>query len=123
MIVTGFISPADLPSYYSLMDVFVQPSLRDGLPNALLEAMACGKAVIGTPVGGIIDAVVDCKNGRLVSTNNVNELADAIDELLTNEKLRRKLGAGGRQTIIDQFTLESELNGNLAVYHRLGLKT
>ena len=123
IIITGFISPTDLPAYYSLMDVFVHPSLRDGLPNALLEAMACGKAVIGTPVGGIKDAIVDCENGRLVSTNNVNELADVIDELLTNENLRRKLGAGGRQTIIDQFTLESELNGNLAVYHRLGLKT
>ncbi|HSL43940.1 MAG TPA: glycosyltransferase [Anaerolineales bacterium] len=70
MIVTGFVSPNDLPVYYSLMDVFVQPALRDGLPNTLLKAMACGKAVIGTPVSGIVEAVTDCKNGRLVSTNN-----------------------------------------------------
>lgn len=122
ILVTGFISPADLPSYYSLMDVFVHPSLRDGLPNALLEAMACGKAVIGTSVGGIKDALIDCENGRLVSTNNVNELANAIDELLTNEGLRKELGDASRQTIIDKFTLESELNGNLAVYRRLGFK-
>ena len=121
--VTGFISPADLPAYYSLMDVFVHPSLRDGLPNALLEAMACGIAVVGTPVGGIKDAVFDCENGRLVSTSNVNQLASAIDELLTNEDLRTKLGGAGRQTIIDNFSLESELDGNLAVYQRLGLET
>jgi glycosyltransferase involved in cell wall biosynthesis len=121
MIVTGFIPPVDLPSYYSLMDVFVQPSLRDGLPNALLEAMACGKAVIATPVGGITDVIVDCENGRLVSTNNVNELVNAMDELLTNADLKKKLGGAGRQTIIEKFTLQSELDGNLAVYHQLGL--
>ena len=119
--VTGFVSPTDLPAYYTWMDVFVHPSLRDGLPNALLEAMACGRAVIGTRVGGIMDAIVDCENGRLVPANHVDELANAIEELLTNEGLRRKLGGAGRQTIIDKFTLQSELDGNLALYHRLGL--
>lgn len=122
IVVTGFVSTDDLPAYYSLMDIFVQPSLRDGLPNALLEAMACEKPVIATPVGGIVDVVTDCKNGRLVSTNNVDELADVMDELLTNEKLRKELGSASRQTIIDRFTLPSELDGNLAVYNRLGLK-
>ncbi|HNH27420.1 MAG TPA: glycosyltransferase, partial [Anaerolineales bacterium] len=50
--VTGHIPHKDLPAYYSLMDIFVHPSLRDGMPNAVLEAMACGKTVIATPVGG-----------------------------------------------------------------------
>jgi glycosyltransferase involved in cell wall biosynthesis len=123
IMVTGFVSPRDIPAYYALMDVFVHPSLRDGLPNALLEAMACEKAVIGTPVGGIKDAVIDGKNGRLVSTNNADELANTIDELLTDENLRRDLGNAARQRIQERFTLKSELDENLAVYHRLGLKT
>ena len=123
IVVTGFVSTNDLPAYYSLMDIFVQPSLRDGLPNALLEAMACEKPVVATPVGGIVDAVRDCKNGRLVSTNDVGELADVMDELLRNEKLRKELGSASRQTIFDQFTLQSELDGNLAIYNRLELKT
>ena len=122
LVVTGFVSPNDLPSYYALMDIFVQPSLRDGLPNALLEAMACEKPVLATPVGGIVDAVLDCRNGRVVSTNNVDELAGAMDELLADEGVRNQLGRAGRQTILDKFTLQSELNGNLSVYHRLGLK-
>jgi len=122
VVVTGFVSANDLPSYYALMDIFIQPSLRDGLPNALLEAMACEKPVLATPVGGIVDAVLDCKNGRLVSTNNADELASAMDELLTNEDLRKELGGAGRQTILDKFTLQSELDGNLSVYRRLGLK-
>ena len=122
VIVTGFVPHSDLPAYYSLMDVFVHPSLRDGLPNALLEAMACEKAVIATPVGGILDAVTDCENGRLVRTNDGLELANAIDELLTNEHLRKKLGSAARQTIMDKFTLQSELDANLGIYKRLGLK-
>ncbi len=122
VVVTGFVSANDMPAYYALMDIFVQPSLRDGLPNALLEAMACEKPVLATPVGGIVDAVLDCKNGRLVSTNNADELASAMDELLTNEDLGNELGRAGRQTILEKFTLQSELDGNLSVYRRLGLK-
>ena len=119
--VTGYISQRDMPAYYSLMDVFVQPSLRDGLPNALLEAMACEKAVVGTPVGGILDVVTDCENGRLVHTRNEMAMADVIEELLANESLRKKLGSAARQTIMSKFTLQSELDGNLAIYRRLGL--
>lgn len=122
IVITGFVSPSDLPAYYSFMDVFVQPSLRDGLPNALLEAMACEKAVIASSVGGIQDAVVDCENGRLVSTNDAVELANTIDELLTNGDMQLKLGKAARQTITQNFTLRSELDGNLGVYRGLGLK-
>jgi glycosyltransferase involved in cell wall biosynthesis len=119
--VTGFVPHVDLAAYYSLMDVFIQPSLRDGLPNALLEAMACERAVVATPVGGIPDAIVDCKNGRLVSTNNATELAEVIEEVLTNEALRKDLAGAGRQTILEKFTLQAEVDGNFAVYQRLGL--
>jgi glycosyltransferase involved in cell wall biosynthesis len=122
ILVTGFLPHHDLPAYYSLMDIFVQPSLRDGLPNALLEAMACERAVIGTPVGGIPDAIVDCENGRLVSTNHATELADVIEEILTDNRLQRDLGRAGRQTILEKFTLQSEVAGYFAVYQGLGLK-
>src|SRR5690606_2644757 len=59
IIVTGHIPHKDLPAYYSLIDVFVHPSLRDGMPNAVLEALACGKTVITTPVGGMTDIIED----------------------------------------------------------------
>ncbi len=63
ILVTSAIAHKDMPAYYSLMDIFVHPSLRDGMPNALLEAMACEKAVIATPVGGAMDVMEDGKNG------------------------------------------------------------
>ena len=122
MVVTGYISPADLPVYYSLIDVFVQPSLRDGLPNSLLEAMACEKAVIGAMAGGIVDAITDDVNGRLVPANNVKDLTQAIEELLENRVLRERFGTAARQTVQEKFTPQAELSGNLEVYQRLGLK-
>ncbi|HEX9331213.1 MAG TPA: glycosyltransferase, partial [Anaerolineales bacterium] len=79
-------------------------------------------AVIGASVGGIVDAVTDCENGKLVSTNDPNELANAINELLSDELLRMKFGSAAHQTIMDKFTLQAELDGNLSVYRYLGLK-
>jgi len=122
IVITGFVSPNDLPSYYSLMDVFVHPSLRDGLPNALLEAMACEKAVIASPVGGIVDAITDCENGKLVPVNEVGGLANGIEELLSDNHLRKNFGSAARQTTLNIFTPQAELNANLDVYRRLGIK-
>jgi glycosyltransferase involved in cell wall biosynthesis len=120
-VITGFVSANDLPAYYSLIDVFVQPSLRDGLPNALLEAMACEKAVIGTAVGGIPDAVTNDENGILIPANDPDALANAICNLFDNGTQRKKLGSAARQTIRSKFTPEMELEANLSLYRKLGL--
>ena len=122
IIATGYVSRRDLLAYHSVMDVFVQPSLRDGLPNALLEAIACGKPVVATRAGGIVDAITDCENGRLVSTNDVDELAQTGEELLNDESQRTRIGYAACQTIRKHFTLEKELDLNLDVYRSLGLK-
>ena len=121
IVVTGYISPTDLPAYYSLIDVFVQPSRHDGMPNALLEAMACEKAVIATPVGGILDVVKDGENGIFVQVDDAEALAKAIHEVLSDAALRSRLGKAARQTVIDSFPLQKELNGNLDLYRKLGL--
>ena len=122
LVVTGFVPAADMPAFYSVMDVFVQPALRDGLPNALLEAMACGKAVIGASAGGIPDVITDCVDGRLVPVNSSTALAETLIELLDDEKQRHRLGEAACQTIRATYTLQAELNGNLAVYRQLGLR-
>ncbi len=122
IIITGYVSNHDLPSYYSVMDVFVHPSLRDGLPNALLEAMACEKPVIATPVGGVLDLISDCENGRIVPVNDVNSLTRIIQEVLSDKSLQKHLGTSARQTVQSRFALEQELDGNLGLYRKLGLK-
>jgi len=80
-----------MPTYYSLIDVFFQPSLRDGMPKALLEAMACEKTVIGTPVGRMLDVLEDGKNGMLVEVNNGEMLANKICGLLENARERETI--------------------------------
>ncbi len=122
IIVTGYISPGDLPAYYALMDVFVHPSLRDGMPNAVLEAMACEKAVVATPVGGILDVVKDRENGILVPANDADSLSKAITELLSDESLRCRLGKSAREKIKKEFTTQKELDLNLTVYQSLGIR-
>ncbi len=119
--VTGYIPHNDLPSYYSLMDVFAHPSLRDGMPNAVLEAMACGKTVIATPVGGVLDVIEDGVNGLLVPVNDADGLAERIVDVLGRSGKREAIGRSARETIVSRFTLENELQSNLKVYRDLGV--
>jgi glycosyltransferase involved in cell wall biosynthesis len=63
--------------------------------------MACEKAVIGTNVGGIVDAVTDCENGRLVAAKDANKLAKVMEELLSDNQIRMKVGTAARQTVIE----------------------
>jgi len=122
MIVTGTISHKDMPAYYALMDVFVHPSLRDGMPNALLEAMACEKTVIATPVGGIMDVIENGKNGVLVNVNDADALAESILQTLSQLEKYRAISKSARETVVRRFTSEKELEANLQVYKSLGLK-
>jgi glycosyltransferase involved in cell wall biosynthesis len=121
VVVTGQVPHKDLPAYYSLMDVFVHPSLRDGMPNALLEAMACGLPVIATPVGGAVDVIQDGKNGIFVNVNDANGLAQKILDLLDDPEKRAALGKNARESIAGRFTLEKELQANLDVYRTIGV--
>jgi glycosyltransferase involved in cell wall biosynthesis len=121
IIVTGYVSPADLPAYYSLIDIFVHPSLRDGMPNAVLEAMSCGKAVIATPVGGIPELIKEGDNGMMIPVGDTDRLVEDILFLLNDPNLRSRLGRAAREFVTTRFPLEKELAGNLDVYRRLGL--
>ena len=110
-----------LPPYYHLADVLVIPSLRDGLPNTLLEGMACAKAIVATRVGGMADVL--CQNGiedgLLIPPGDTGALTQAMDRLLNDGGLRRVLGQAARKTIETHYTLEHELGRNLEVYRRV----
>ncbi len=121
IIVTGMISHKDMPAYFSLIDVFVHPSLRDGMPNALLEAMACEKSVVATPVGGVMDVIEDEKNGLLVNVNDASELANTIGKLLDQPEKRLELGRSARETVSSRYSPEQELEANLKVYQKIGI--
>lgn len=119
IIVTGHVPHKDLPAYYSLMDVFIHPSLRDGMPNAVLEAMACGVPVIATPVGGVLDVLEDGVNGRTIPVNDAEMLAKVTEELLNDPEQCTRLSKKAREKIEAEFTLQNELQANLSIYKEL----
>jgi len=86
----------DVHEIMPFFDVFVLPSMMEGMGRALVEAIAAGKPVIGTRVGGIPDLVKDGHNGFLVEPGEVDGLAEAIQKLVADENLRRAMGERGR---------------------------
>jgi glycosyltransferase involved in cell wall biosynthesis len=91
------------------------------MPNAVLEAMACGKTVIATPVGGVLDVIEDGVNGLLAPVNDAEGLAEKIVEALSQSGKRETVGRSARETVLHRFTLENELKANLQVYKTLGV--
>ena len=93
----------DTAPYYSIMDIFVLPSLFEGVPNVILEAMAMKIPVIATKVGGNPDILSNGKNGFLVPVRNVQQLALALEKLIGDDNLRAQMGAIERQKVEAQF--------------------
>ncbi|HPC32420.1 MAG TPA: glycosyltransferase family 4 protein, partial [Syntrophales bacterium] len=86
----------DVPSYMAALDLFVMPSLNEGMGRVVVEAMAAGRAVIASDVGGLRDLVVHGENGLLVPPGNAAALAAAIRTLYRDPKRRRIMGQNGR---------------------------
>jgi colanic acid/amylovoran biosynthesis glycosyltransferase len=107
-------------------DVFVQHSVTDdksgdeeGLPVAILEAMAHGLPVVSTRHAGIPEAVVEGLSGFLVDEHDVDAMAEHLSVLAADPDLRHRFGAAGRQIVLDRFTWDAERAGLLAVLHEV----
>lgn len=98
--------------------IFILPSLYEGNPKSLLEAMSCEKAVIGTNVVGIREIIRNGKNGLLCSTDAVS-LADAIKRLISNQKLCERLGKTAREYILGTCSLGIIFETELSLYKRV----
>ncbi|WP_170915027.1 MULTISPECIES: glycosyltransferase family 4 protein [unclassified Mycobacterium] len=97
--VHGWLDAASGAELLSGADIFVLPSYAEGLPMALLEAMASAVAVITSPVGSIAEVVRDGENGLLVAPGDIDALAAALSRLTTDQQERRRLAAAGRETV------------------------
>ena len=97
----------DTHKFLSIMDVFVFPSVKEGLGIALLEALASGKNCVASNVGGIGDIIKDGYNGLLTPVGDVAGLTRAISSLLDNADLRKKMGNNGRALVKEKFSLNS----------------
>jgi glycosyltransferase involved in cell wall biosynthesis len=117
VLLAGFRS--DVISLCKTIDLFVMSSVTEGLGSALLDAMACRKAVVGTTAGGIPEAVVHGRTGLLVAPRDDQALADGIVRLLGDADLRTRFGEAGRARVEEHFSAERLVSGTLDVYERL----
>lgn len=113
----------DSEGIYKLYDVFVLPSTNpDPLPTVVLEAMATGKPIIGYRHGGVCEMVKEGYNGLLAEVRNSADLAQKIDTLLSDDKLRETMGVHSRKRLLENFSIESYVKNYSDEYERLTAK-
>jgi len=102
---------------YNSGDLVVFSGITEGFPFSIIEAMACGKAIVATAVGGVPEALGEC--GLLVKSRQPRDLASAITRLLTDEKLRNQLGAASLKRAREQFSIGSSIQRISQLYESL----
>ena len=107
----------DSSELISVFDIFVLPSLWEGTPNVVLEAMGYGIPVISTDTGGVSEIITDNQNGLLAPPGNSAMLAGKILELLSNPQLLQKLSASGKQAVIDKFSMKKMITQTQLLYN------
>ncbi|KAA6458310.1 glycosyltransferase family 4 protein [Acidobacteria bacterium AB60] len=107
---------SDMPDVYASLDVLALPSATEGLPLTLLEALASRRAVVASSVGAVPDVVVGGSTGLLIAPGDVRALADAIELLLRDPTLRRRLGEEGRALVLRRYSASQMTNEYATVY-------
>ena len=106
----------DMPDIYSTMDIFVLPSLTEGLPMALLEALAAHKPVVATRVGAVPQVIEDNHSGLLIPPTDVESLSSAIMHLLENPQKAKHLAQNGYERVRDHFSAKRMAEQYIKVY-------
>jgi glycosyltransferase involved in cell wall biosynthesis len=114
----GFLPPEELAALYARAAVVACPSHREGFGVACLEAMAHGRPVVASAVGGLLDLVVDGETGIQVPPGDVSALRAAIERLLADPELRRRMGEAGRRRAAERFSWDAVTRDTVELYAR-----
>lgn len=106
----------DIATVFSDTNIVVLPSYREGLPKVLVEAAACGRAVVTTDVPGCRDAITPNVTGLLCKVKDPKSLADAIEKLIKDDKLRNRMGIEGRKLAEKEFDINMIVKKHFEVY-------
>jgi glycosyltransferase involved in cell wall biosynthesis len=109
----------NIREYLHICDVLALPSLSEGMPIALIEALAAGVAVVSTKVGGIPELISDCEHGYLVENNNDVEMANRIIKLLQDEKIRKYFRKNGQERVREFFNIDKTVGEYTELYSSL----
>ena len=102
----GMVDPEQMHKWMQASDLLLLPSYEEGMPNAVMEAMACGLPVVATTVGGLPEAVGDCEGVILVPPRDVDRFKDAVLKVLRNEQLRERMGLAARKRAEERFGIQ-----------------
>jgi len=103
VIFLDFVNHEELPKYLKISDVFVRPSLSEGLGNSFLEAMAADVPIVGTPIGGIPDFLVDGETGLFCEVRNPKSIAEKVKIFLSNAELKNKIISNAKKMVEENY--------------------
>lgn len=110
----------DMPKLLAESNIVCLPSFYgEGVPKVLIEAAACGRSIVTTNTPGCREIVRNGENGFLVPTHNSLAVAEAIDKLMENRDLRKKMGEKGREIVVREFSTEKVVSATVAIYKEL----
>jgi glycosyltransferase involved in cell wall biosynthesis len=109
----------DMPAVFAQAGIVCLPSYREGMPKALLEAAAAGRAVVTTDTVGCREAVVPGRTGDLVPVGDARALAAALEKLILDADLRKRYGQAGRELALSRFSLAAVQQKTMAIYEKL----
>ena len=115
----GLVPPQEIPRYVASMDLLVHLSLREGLPRALPQALACGKPVVAFDVDGAREVGLDGETGLLARAGDVNALTEAVIRLLQDKGLAHRMGMRGRELVKERFSEARMVQQLDELYRRL----
>lgn len=108
----------NMPRIFAQAHIVCLPSCREGLPKVLIEAAACGKPIVATDIPGCREIVIDGENGLLVPVKDAENLAVALNRLLSNPDLRRTMGEDGRKKVVAEFAIGRVVEETLKIYEK-----
>lgn len=115
----GYITKENLPIYYSMADLVVYPSRQEIFGLVLCEAMACGKAVIGSNIMGPSEIIVNGKTGFISDFRDIDEISKKILNLLDDKKLLNQMGRNGLERVKKKFTWEKAAQLHFELYRKV----
>ncbi len=109
----------DMTTLFSQAHIVALPSYREGFPKVLIEAAACGRAIVTTDVPGCRDAIIPDETGLLVPAKDATALANAIQRLILDTELRQRMGKAGRQLAEERYDIRQVVKTHMNIYQEL----
>jgi len=114
----GFRSHLEISRYFKISHIFVLPSIREGFPLVILEALASGLPCVASDVGGVKAVIEDGVNGYLVSPSDAKDFSLKVVELMSNPDLMKEMGENARKKIVDHYSWDSIADRTIALYNQ-----